>query len=274
MLPAAAQSGPVKLCPADGAGYDEFGRTVSISGDYLLSGTHFDDDAGSNSGSAYVFHREGLDWLQQAKLVASDAAAGDRFGEVVAISADRAVVSAPFDYLGAINCGSAYVFRRDGAAWTQESKLVPSDGGANDEFGVSVSIDGGYALVGAHRHSDLYTESGAAYVYRLDGSAWVQEAKLTSSNPAAYDGFGISVSISRSFAIVGAYLQDLAGTNTGAVYVFHRDAGAWSQQAELTASDAANTDFFGWSVSLEGNDALVGAPYQDAAAPDGGAVYV
>lgn len=271
--PSAAQTDVVKLRPADGASQDEFGRTVAISRDYLLSGAHFDDDAGAQSGSGYVFRREGADWIQQIKLTASDSAAGDRFGEAVAIYGERAAVGASFATVNGIRCGCAYVFRREGGGWTREARLWPSNGGANDEFGASVSIGDGYVLVGGHRHSGPYPECGAAYVFRLEGSTWAQEAVLTAPDAAAYDDFGVSVSISGSWALVGADQLDPSGPRTGGVYVFKRDAGAWNLQAKLTASDPTYADFFGWSVSIDGHDAWVGAPFQDTTVADAGAAY-
>ena len=154
-----------KLLPADGAAIDEFGRSVSISGDYAVVGAWRDDDNGFGSGSAYLFHRSGTSWEQEAKLLPSDGAAADRFGGSVSISGDYAVVGARGDDDNGSFSGSAYVFKRTGTSWEQEAKLLPSDGAAADLFGV-VSISGGdYAVGGARLDDDNGDNSGSAYLY-------------------------------------------------------------------------------------------------------------
>ena len=143
-----------KLTASDGAAYDLFGFSVSISGDTAVVGAWADDDAGAESGSAYVFVRIGSTWSQQAKLTANDAAAGDSFGESVSISGDTAVVGAGGDDDGGAGSGSAYVFVRIGSTWSQQAKLTANDAAVHDWFGGSVSISGDTALVGAFGDDD------------------------------------------------------------------------------------------------------------------------
>ncbi|MEM7574862.1 MAG: PKD-like domain-containing protein, partial [Bacteroidota bacterium] len=174
-----------KLVASDRAADDEFGWSVSISGDYAIIGGHFEDDdsAGmntlSNAGSAYIFERDGSgSWQEAQKLVASDRAADDEFGNSVSISGDYAIVGAlgeSEDAAGmntAFNAGSAYVFERDGSgSWQDVQKLVASDRAAGDQFSSSVSISGGYALIGAFGESQDATgmntdfQAGSAYVF-------------------------------------------------------------------------------------------------------------
>ncbi|MCH7887296.1 MAG: FG-GAP repeat protein, partial [Candidatus Marinimicrobia bacterium] len=162
--PAYAQISEFKITASDGAENDHFGESASISGDYAVVGARFDDDNGLSSGSAYVFKRSGTSWAQEAKLLPSDGAVEDRFGVSVSISGDYAVVGAKFDDDNGSKSGSAYVFKRAGASWTEEVKLLPSDGAAGDEFGKSVSISGDYAVVGAFGDDDNGSGSGSAYV--------------------------------------------------------------------------------------------------------------
>ena len=146
-LPLGAQCEVSKLRGSvDGAELVGFGRSVSVSGDLALVGASGDDDAGSNSGSAYVFRVDGSEWFEEAKLVASDAAGGDRFGISVALCGDVALVGAHEDDDADSHSGSAYVFRFDGTTWVEEQKLT--DGEQSDEFGRSVSVCGEVALVG------------------------------------------------------------------------------------------------------------------------------
>ena len=215
-----AQINEFKLTASDGAANDQFGYSVSISGDYAVVGVWYDDDNGVASGSAYVFKRSGTSWQQEAKLLPSDGAAGDNFGISVTISGDYVVVGAVLDGDNGNQSGSAYVFKRSGTSWTQEAKLLPSDGAANDRFGHSVSISGDYAVVGAFLDDDNGDGSGSAYLFKRSGTSWAQEAKLLPSDGAAVDFFGNSVSISGDYAVVGAIEDDDNGTDAGSAYIY------------------------------------------------------
>jgi hypothetical protein len=258
-----------KLLASDGAGYDYFGYSVSVSGDYAIVGTTYGDGNAINSGSAYIFKRDGTSWSQQQKLLASDGAASDEFGVSVSISGDFAIVGADYDDSGK---GSAYIFKRDGTSWSQQAKLTASDGAADDLFGYSVSISGDYAIVGADG-DDSY--KGSAYIFKRDGTSWSQWQKLLASDGAANDQFGFSISISGDLAIVGAVGDD---SYKGSAYVFKRDGEdgeTWSQQQKLTASsDGAANDWFGVSVSISGDLAIVGAFYDDDRGTDSGSAYI
>ena len=266
-----------KLIASDAAANDFFGYSVSISsdGNTALVGAY---NKFSSTGAAYVFTRSGSTWTQQQKLVAGDAAASDWFGWSVSLSSDgnTALVGAHYK---SYQTGAAYVFTRSGSTWTQQQKLVAGDAATSDAFGYSVSIssDGNTALVGA---SDKVSFRGAAYVFTRSGSTWTQQQKLVASDGAANDKFGISVSISSdgSTAIVGAYGADPSGkTNAGAAYVFTRSGSTWTQQQKLTASDGAANDRFGWSVSIssDGNTALIGASASDPSGKtNAGATYI
>ena len=260
----------VKLAASDGAAYDYFGYSVSISGDYAIVGAYRDCDDGSNSGSAYIFYRSGTTWSQQAKLTASDGAAYDYFGYSVSISGDYAIVGA---YADSNSSGSVYIFYRSGTTWTQQDKLTASDGASYDCFGRSVSISGDYAIVGAHRDDDNGSDSGSAYIFYRSGTTWIQQDKLAASDGAESDYFGISVSISGDYAIVGAHRDDDNGSDSGSAYIFYRSGTTWIQQDKLTASDGAESDYFGIPVSISGDYAIVGAYKDDDNGSDSGSAY-
>ncbi|MBK8914072.1 MAG: thrombospondin type 3 repeat-containing protein [Phycisphaerales bacterium] len=268
-----------KLEAADAAVNDQFGLSVSLTGDTAVVGAWGDDGpAGVDQGSAYVFTRSGSSWSQQAMLEAADAAAGDRFGASLSLSGDTALVGAFLDdSQGRTDQGSAYVFVRSGSSWSQQAKLTAADAAASDRFGVSVSLDGDTALVGANLDDGLAgSDQGSAYVFVRSGSSWSQQAKLEATDAAAGDWFGSSVSLSGDTALVGAYLDDgPAGADQGSACVFVRSGSSWSQQAKLTAADAATGDRFGVSVSLDDDTALVGAYLVDGlAGADQGSAYV
>jgi hypothetical protein len=263
-----------KLTAGDGAAGDRFGWSVALSGDTALVGAYLDDDNGADSGSVYVFTLSGASWTQQAKLVSGDGAATDYFGISVALSGDTALVSAYCDDDNGAESGSAYVFTRSGASWTQQAKLTAGDGAASDCFGCSAALSGDTALVGAHQDDDNGAESGSAYVFTRSGASWTQQAKLTASDGAASDRFGCSVSVSGDTALVGAYLDDDKGPASGSAYVFTRSGASWTQQAKLTAGDGAVEDYFGRSVSISGETALVGAYQDDDNGFSSGSAYV
>jgi len=249
-----------KLTASDGAVDDRFGTSVAISGDTVIVGAYQDDDAGVDSGSAYVFVRSNGTWTQQQKLTASDGAEGDRFGISVALSGDTAVAGAYQDDDGGIDSGSAYVFTRSNGVWTEQQKLTASDASGAAYFGYSVALAGDTAVVGADGDESFPgLSTGSAYVFTRQDSVWTQQAKLTSSDAAAGDRFGYSVSLSGDTAVIGAYWDEVAGISTGSAYVFVRVDNMWSQEQKITASDGAGADLFGAAVAVSGDTAVVGA---------------
>jgi hypothetical protein len=262
-----------KLDASDAAINDHFGGSVAISGDTAVVGAAKDEDAGSSSGSAYVFTRNGSIWTEQAKLTASDAAADDLFGTSVSVWGNTALVGAFGDDDAGSSSGSAYAFTRTGSIWTEQAKLTASDAAANDFFGRSVAISGNTAVVGADGDDDGSSASGSAYVFTRTGSIWTEQAKLTASDAAADDSFGRSVAVSGNRAVVGAYLDDDGGLASGSAYVFTRTGSIWTEQAKLVASDAAARDNFGTSVSVWGDTAVVGASSDDDADINSGSAY-
>jgi MYXO-CTERM domain-containing protein len=263
-----------KLSASDGAVGDKFGYSVSISGNTALVGAAQDDDNGQDSGSAYVFVQSGGTWTEQVKLVASDGAAGDFFGFAVSLSGDTALVAAPNHDDNGTDSGAAYVFVRSGGTWSEQAKLVASDGAASDRLGYSVSVSGDTALVGASGDDDNGFESGSAYVFVQSGGTWSGQAKLLASDGAANSYFGFSVSVEGDAALVGVPNRDDNGMDSGAAYVFDRSGGTWTEQAKLLASDGTANDQLGISVSLSGNTALLGAVSDDEKGTYAGSAYV
>ncbi|APR80856.1 Hypothetical protein A7982_06203 [Minicystis rosea] len=206
---------PKKLLPPDIAAGDGFGASVAISGDTALIGTDSDE-------SARVFVRSGNTWAQQAKLTAADGVAGDTFGGAVALSGDTAVIGAYWDDFQGIIKGSAYVFVRSGSTWTQQAKLLASDGSAGDAFGAAVAVSGDTAVIGATWDSDFGVYSGSAYVFVRSGGVWTEQQKLLASDGTSNDYFGNAVAVSGDTAFIGAYQTDSMGVSTGAVYVLTR----------------------------------------------------
>lgn len=213
----------------------------------------------------------------ETKWTPSDPRIDQDFGAAVALDGAVALVGAFRDdaATGAGEQGAAYVFRFDGGAWAEEQKLVAPQRDNLDWFGWSVAVSGDVALVGTRNDEDVPLAAGAVYVFRYDGSTWVEEAKLVASDGAAGDHFGRALAVEGDVALVGSALQDVGGLDRGAVYVFRYEAGAWVEAQKLVASDAQDFASFGEAVALSGTRALVGA--WNATSPPGlnnGAAYV
>ena len=203
-----------KLTAPKGTANDEFGVSVSISGNTLVVGADSPYNVNTR-GAAYVFTEPASGWAntaQAAELTASDGTANDFFGYSVSISVSTVVVGAWGTTVGANSQqGAAYVFTEPAYGWanmTQTAKLTASDGAANDYFGVSVSISNNTVVVGALNATvAANSQQGAAYVFTEPGGGWTnmtQTAKLTASDGAAGDFFGIAVSLSGNTVVVGA----------------------------------------------------------------------
>jgi len=268
-----------KLTASDGAPFDFFGFNVNISGNYAIVGAYGDDNgANTDQGSAYIFFYNGSSWVQQQKLTAADGATDDFFGSNVNVSGNYAIVGAYGDDVSAnIDQGSAYIFFFNGSSWVQQQKLTASDGVGSDNFGYAVSISGNYAIAGAYG-DDISANSnqGSAYIFFYNGSTWVQQQKLTASDGAGSDFFGISVNVSGSYAIIGAFGDDIGSvSDQGSGYIFFYNGSTWVQQQKLTAFDGASGDDFGVSVIISGNYLMVGAELDDINSTNNqGSVYL
>lgn len=253
------------------------------------------DNSALDSGAVYVFVRSGGTWSQQAYLKASNTNSLDGLGYSVAISGDTLVAGAIGEGSNATgvngnqldnsltNAGAAYVFTRSGTTWSQQAYLKASNTDGFDQFGYAVAFSNDTVVVGAYLEDSNATgvngdgsnnsagDAGAAYVFLRSAGTWTQQAYLKASNTNAGDTFGNAVAVSGDTIAIGANFEDSSSTgvngvqtdnsfvNAGAVYVFVRSAGVWTQQAYLKASNTDAGDLFGYSVSLSVDRLAVGA---------------
>ena len=268
---------------------DSAGGSVAISkdGNTAIVGSYL-DDAGLNveQGSAIVYIRSGGVWVEQTTLTSMTGAAGDRFGNAVALSSDgnTAVVGAYIDDEGAnANEGSVTVFVRVAGLWTQQAFLTASDGEASDGFGISVDVsnDGNTLVVGAYLDNvGSYGNAGSVTIFTRTGSTWSQQAKVVAADGLVDDRLGYSVAVSGdgNTLISGAYLDDIGtATRRGSAYVFTKSGVTWTQQTQLLASDGLAQDRFGTSVDLSDNGAtaIVGSYLAEVGANiNEGAAYI
>jgi hypothetical protein len=263
-----------KLVPPDNQSDDYFGIAASISGNYAIVGAKSDDDIATKSGSAYIYKYTSSGWQQVMKLLPSDGASSDYFGGAVSMSGDYAIIGAMYDDVSYSNSGSAYIFKRYGNKWFQETRINASDLQDSDYFGQSVSISGNYAIVGAYQEDTKGSNSGAAYIFKRENHSWNQLTKLMACDGAADDQFAYSVHISGNYAIVGSKYDDDYGTNSGSAYIFINTNDVWIQAAKINAMDGSQDDYFGYSVHLSGNYAIVGSPYDDTNGLNSGSAHI
>jgi len=217
----------------------------------------FDD-----AGAVYPVVVDPLISMQQAKLEASDAMAGTDLGYSAALSGDTAILGAPYqDVSSLVNAGAAYVFVRNGATWTQQARLTPTDKLAYDYFGWAVALDGDTAIVGSIYTDPNGNQSGGAYAFVRSAGVWTQQAKFVGSDVVAGDHFGKAVALSGDTALVGASDKSNTGfVNDGAAYVFVRSGGAWTEQAKLVPTNPASSEYFGIHLDVDGDTAVFGVP--------------
>ena len=253
-----------RLRASDGADGDRFGRGVAVLGDTLAIGAAFDNiGAASDQGSTYVFTRAGNVWTQQQKLVASDGASGDFFGESLALANNLLVIGAPNRNEGGLaNSGAVYYFTRSGTVWSQQQKITafPS-GGTNNKFGAAVALSSGVLAIGAPGFtSDGPAGAGAVYIYVPGIGNWIYSTIVFASDPGQDDAFGSAVALSGTTLLVGAYLDDVSTrVNQGSAYVYTRNVNAWPFQAKLQPGDGEANKQFGYAVGIDGDTVVVGA---------------
>lgn len=278
------------VATVNGVANSSFGGSVALSGDTVVVGAPSESAQGHvGAGTAYVYvrNRGGADaWGFLTKLDAGTLAEdNDHFGNAVAISGDTIVVGAYYaDPNGHNAAGAAYVFERNFGGldnWGMVGRLVADDADGGAWFGKSVALANDTLIVGAPLETISNYGDGAAYVFERNwggcADIWGQVQKLTATDTDGSDYFGVAVDLSFDVAVVGAYLDDSAGSDAGAAYVFERNAGGadtWGQINRITAEDADSSDYFGEDVSISGNVIAVGAQYDDDAGNAAGSAYV
>lgn len=257
-----------KLLASDGNAEEGFGTAVDIENDTLVVGAR--GEAGSTAGAVYVYELTAGTWSEQTKLVPSDGFGGDQFGATLDLDGDTLLVGADEDDDNGASSGSAYVFERSNGTWNQTAKITPSDGASGDRFGQAVALDGDTALISAPGDEN---DTGSAYVYIRDGSSWFRQAKLVPSDGTDGDSFGFSVNLDAGTALIGAPETDDGATDAGSAYVFRFDGSSWSETAEIHPG-VPTGDRFGHAVALDGDTAVIGAPWDDDGGTNEGSTYV
>jgi hypothetical protein len=259
-----------KLVAEDRSADSEFGENVKISGDRIAIGAPGDRNG---IGAVYIFRRTGNTWTQEAKLTANDPAENSFFADSIAFNHDMLIsgadgASAP----GAAFAGAAYVFRRNGASWTQEAKLVANDPSVGAAFGLGTAIvDQDTLAIGASGAQ----ASGAVYLFQRRRGAWFQQSRLLPSSPEQGQFFGGNLDVSGNSLVVGAQFAATAGDiRTGAAYVYRRAGDLWTEEARLVPTETQARSF-ATRVAITGATIVAGAPFtDDPGQTSGGSAWV
>ncbi len=265
-----------KITASTGAAGDEFGRTVGIDDTTIVVGSPLDDALATNAGAAYVYHLDNNNWSELQKVTSSFPEFGNEFfGYSVAIHKDRFIVGATLDDDAATDAGTAFVYTFDGATWQFEQKLSPSDGASSHSFGFSTAINDSILIVGAFGANNTVPSSGAAYIFRRNGTTWTEEEILFQDDVNLDDWFGFDVDVEGNTAIVTALNNDEFVSNGGSIYVIRYDEirDEWITEMNEFANDGLLNWRYGFSCSLDGLKFAVGAIQATGTTVKSGAVY-
>lgn len=265
-----------KLSAPDGADYDAFGWRVAVDGDVVAVGAIGDDPAADwirRDGAVYIYRHDGSSWVFEQKVVPADLDIGDHFGQSLDLSGDVLLVGSSSDGDLGEASGSAYLFRWDGSQWQQEDKILAGDGRDNDSFGVSVSLAGDLAVVGAEKSGGTPQRNGAIYIFRNHSGNWLQGSQIVASDALANDRFGSAVSTDGDVVVVGASSLEL---RRFVAYVYRRQpfSDIFVEEQKLAPSNGyPRFDHFGSRVAVDGDTLLVSAPMDKDQGYGTGAVH-
>ena len=249
----------MKLTASDSACEDQFGQALAYDGVTLVVGARTHGGVGEDTGAAYVFRRNGLDWIEEAKLRPVGLETGDSFGSSVSVLGDVIAVGAAGDDDQDENAGAAFVFRWNGAEWVEEAKIVGSMAGLNDNV-ADVSIGNGFLLLGSPHADIAHTNSGIVQVFRDTGTQWVEQTTLEAALPTEQGRFGSSLLNQDDLVIIGADNDIASGVEAGAVYVYQWTESDVAFETMVLPAVPVDARGFGRSSSISGDFLLVGAP--------------
>jgi len=261
------------IIASDGVSNDIFGRSVDTDGLYVYAGSAADTGE-ADSGAVYVYTQLLQTWIEIEKLSPVPPESSQQFGNSLAADGNYLIIGSQYkDHPSYNSAGAVYVYEKDGWDWNEVGVRYALDPYNGDYFGMNVDIHGDWAIAGAPLDDDTYDGSGSAYILWRGMGAWTTAKKLVADDPESNDNFGYSVAIHGDRAVAGAKNGNLGSWNSGAAYVFERSGTDWFQTAKLTPSGAAEDDYFGHSIDMDGDRIVVGAPGEDTMGDLAGAAY-
>jgi len=262
-----ADTSLAKIVAAAPSANSGFGAAAAIDGEYAIVGALGESSLALYAGAAYIYRRTSLNgWGTEAKILAADPEADDRFANSVSISGDYAIAGAYMEDSGGTNAGAAYIYHRTGPnAWDGGYKIMAPLPEAEAQFGYSVAISGDYAIVGARGEDTGGSNAGAAYIFQRSGTnTWGAGTRILATDPEANDLFGSSVAIDGGRAMVGAPYESSGALASGAAYIYQLSGSSWTG-TKLAVSDPAAGNCFGFSVDIAGDYAIAGTFIQSGA---------
>ncbi|MDZ8262871.1 LamG-like jellyroll fold domain-containing protein [Nostoc sp. ChiQUE01b] len=258
-----------QLQPNDTRVGDQFGSAVAMSQQWAIIGARKADyGIIKDAGAAYIYQLADGIWQQKQKLQPPDLNVNSSFGKGIAIKGNWAIIGASHAKSTTIqDAGAAYVFYLENGVWQQKQKLQPEDLGVNQCFGNVIAMTSEWAIIGG---GDRYTSAsikrpGGAYIYHLENGVWQQKQKLNSPRPGINDLFGYSVAISGEYAFVGAVNTPITNIlGTGSVYIYKLIEGVWQPQQLLQPSQPKYCAFFGATVAIANDIAVIGSTRADS----------
>ena len=265
----------------DGGTRDWYGHAVALEGDIAVVSAYehggkkrtAGDVLGEGPGLVYVYKREARGFAEMAKLKGDGIQNNDRFGYAVDLSGNTLIAGTPFHDE---EKGAVYIYKREGDKWTEQAKIQADDAGVKNRFGWDCAVNENTIVVGAPLAAAPARLSGAVYVFKQQGDAWVQVAKITPEDGDGGDSFGVSVDVSKSRIVVGANKDEneVKKRNSGSAYIFQMVGDVVTQEAKLIADEPQEGAGFGLTVAIDVNRVLVGAPSADTKrGDDSGAAY-
>ena len=250
-----------KITASNGVSGDRFSSSMAINGNTAVVCSN-----GNDHNRAYVYYRDqgGADNWGQVKIISMNAYI---FYNSAAIEADTLAVGTN-EYDNGGNVGAVFLYNRNLGgldAWGLVKKITAEDGTSGNYFGGAVAIDGDMIAVGAYGDETNGSKSGAVYIFERNVGGpdnWGQVVKILPSDGSEGDNFGYALSLKGDTLVVGAWLDDDNGLNSGSAYVFQRDHGGintWGQVKKLIADDVNEGDWFAESISMDGDTVVIGA---------------
>lgn len=249
------------LTASDGMWDDRFGKSVSIEGDFLAVGAIHDDLNGPYGGSVYIYKKIGQNWIQQTKVSAPDGLASDRFGWEVELSDGRLAVGSYNDYTDdQVYTGSVYFYQQQGDQWEFVNKVFPEDGGNFSHFGATIEIDGNHAIIGSAEYDVVGDDSGAAFLYAFQDTAWNLIQTLVPEDTQTGAWFGSDVVMNDSTIVIGAMFDLVDDTDsTGAAYVYQFGDSNWVQVQKITTPETTDQIQFGRTLAFNDERLVIGS---------------
>lgn len=265
------------LIPPGLASGDQLGRGVEVDGNRLAIGAPNDDTHVSNGGAVYTYNWNGDEWVFGQKIAPSDVSTTSAFGKTISISGTRMVIGASSDSSTANQAGSAYTYTWNGTGWDFLEKLEPTVSVTTTEFhnfGSSVSISGDKMVIGSQGSDHVVNSGGVIYTYQWGGSSWGSPTKSAYSGLQVGDIYGASLALSGDKLVVGTRTDGVSG-DEGGVYSYVWDGSAWGSETFITPSAGLDqNDYFGYTLSMDGDVLVVGAYGDDDGGDSAGAVYL